>query len=61
MYYIMGSKSGIFNTFMEAFIYQQEHCRDKKIIYSENGVVEVVWTPEWASFDCGNFEYLKVE
>lgn len=43
-----------FDYFMEAFEKQQKEYSDKKIVYSDNGIVEIVWKPEWSNFDCGN-------
>lgn len=52
MYYILGVSFQSFEFFMEAFKYQQEKHKDKKIIYSKDGVSEVVWNPEWENINC---------
>lgn len=54
MYYILGVKFKKFDLFMEAFDYQQEHHPEKKIIYSDGNVIEIVWKPEWEEIDCAN-------
>lgn len=52
MYYILGARiAGKFETFMEAFAYQQEHHREKRIIYNDNGVLEIVWKPSWENIN----------
>lgn len=52
MYYILGVPFQVFNFFMEAFKYQQEKYNDKPIIYSKDGVSEVVWKPAWENLNC---------
>lgn len=56
MYYILGVRFQKFDWFDDAFAHQQEHHPDKKIIYSNNGIIEIVWNPEWESINCENFE-----
>lgn len=53
MYYILRVRFQNFDWFEEAFAYQQEHHPEKKIIYSNNGIIEIVWNPDW--------EYYSIE
>ena len=50
MYYIALKNRKNYNKFeyfMDAFKYQQEHYPDRKILYSNGKLVELVWDPEW--------------
>lgn len=56
MYSILGNHyKDVFDDFMSAFEYQQEYHPEKRIICSHNdGLIEIVWEPEWAHVDCEN-------
>ena len=58
MYKIVGSKfKDEYETFMKAFEYQQKHYPNNYIIYySENGVIEIVWNPDWEELNCSKLE-----
>ena len=54
-YYILGAPiAGKFKTFMKAFKYQQKYHEEKKIIFKDNIILEVVWNPEWSKINCNN-------
>ena len=54
MYSIVGNKfNDNYETFIDAFKYQQKHHSDKVIIYkNDDGIVEIVWKPEWEKINC---------
>ena len=56
MYFILGAPRtvGNFDSFIEAFEYQQKNHPDKKIIYSDGNLIEITWNPDWEKIDCGN-------
>lgn len=56
MYFILGAPRtvGNFDSFIEAFEYQQKNHLDKKIIYSDGNLIEITWNPDWEKIDCGN-------
>lgn len=49
MYFVANGKfqKRKFQYFMEAFNYQQRNYPDKKILYSDGILIELVWDPKW--------------
>lgn len=53
MYIILNSIGKTpYSTFNDAFLTQQKHYPENKIIYSENGIIEIVWDPKWENINC---------
>ncbi|MFW6014999.1 MAG: hypothetical protein ACOCRK_01020 [bacterium] len=54
MYYVATGKriKRKFEYFIDAFKHQQDKHPNKKIIYSDGKIIEVVWKPEWENIRC---------
>lgn len=55
MYYILGVKCGdVYSMFMDAFNVQQDKYSDRKIIYSKDNILQIVWDPKWEEINCND-------
>ena len=57
MYYLNNSKdkskiNHYFGKFTEAFKFQQKKYPDRKILYSKDNVIQIVWDPSWELINC---------